>query len=187
MKKHLYDYVKIYKNFISDAFCDQVVKELKEVKWREHTFYSVERNEYTSNGEDALVYYDEINSSKKLMEITWKIIHQYVCNDINFPWMNGWTAFSGTKFNRYDINTSMNEHCDHIYSLFDGTKRGVPILTVLGALNNDYEGGELIFFEDQTIDLKKGDVMVFPSNFMYPHKVCSITDGERYSFANWVW
>jgi predicted 2-oxoglutarate/Fe(II)-dependent dioxygenase YbiX len=140
-----------------------------------------------TNGNDSLAYYKQINSKKELMENTWHVINQYICKDINFPWMEGWNGFTDTKFNKYDINTSMKQHCDHIRSMFDGNIKGVPILSVIGALNNDYEGGELIFFDDQIIDLKKGDVMVFPSNFMYPHKVSNITNGERYSFVNWVW
>ena len=37
------------------------------------------------------------------------------------------------------------------------------------------------------IDLKQGSVLIFPSNFMYPHEVESITKGSRYSFVSWVW
>ena len=78
-------------------------------------------------------------------------------------------------------------YCDHIHSIFDGQLKGVPILTVLSSLNEDYEGGNLIFFENEKIDLKTGDVMIFPSNFMYPHKVTPVTKGQRYSMVNWVW
>ena len=53
-------------------------------------------------------------------------------------------------------------------------------------LNNDYEGGKLIFY-DKEYKLKKGEIIVFPSNFLYPHKVTKITKGERYSFVVWVW
>mgnify|MGYP001213588018 CR=1 FL=1 len=33
--------------------------------------------------------------------------------------------------------------------------------------------------------LKKGDVVIFPSNFMYPHRVEKVTKGTRYSFVTW--
>jgi predicted 2-oxoglutarate/Fe(II)-dependent dioxygenase YbiX len=81
----------------------------------------------------------------------------------------------------------MNEHCDHIKDLFIGEVRGIPILSVLGALNNDYKGGELVFFQDQIVELKQGDLMVFPSVFMYPHRVETVTEGTRYSFVSWAW
>ena len=77
-------------------------------------------------------------------------------------------------------------HADHIQSIFDGEKKGIPILSILGVLNNDYEGGEFYLIDD-IIDLKKGDVIIFPSNFMYPHKVEPVTKGTRYSYISWIW
>ena len=40
---------------------------------------------------------------------------------------------------------------------------------------------------DKEIQLKKGDVLVFPSNFLYPHKVEPVTKGLRYSIISWVY
>lgn len=70
--------------------------------------------------------------------------------------------------------------------MFDGNKKGIPILTVLGGLNDDYEGGELILCGEQ-VELKAGEVLVFPSNFLYPHEVKPVKSGTRYSFVSWVW
>lgn len=36
----------------------------------------------------------------------------------------------------------MRKHYDHIHSIFDGQRKGIPVLSMLGILNNDYEGGE---------------------------------------------
>ena len=80
----------------------------------------------------------------------------------------------------------MAEHCDHIQSIFDGNIKGIPILSVLGILNNDYEGGEFIMFKNKKINLLKGDLLIFPSVFLYPHKVEPIKKGTRYSFISWV-
>ena len=57
----------------------------------------------------------------------------------------------------------------------------------LGSLNNNYSGGEFIMFGDEYIKLDKGDIVVFPSNFLYPHRVEPVTNGTRYSFVSWVW
>ena len=87
----------------------------------------------------------------------------------------------------YKENKKMALHCDHIHSMFDGEKKGIPILSVLGVLNDDYEGGEFILFDDYKIDFKKGDVLIFHSIFLYPHKVEPVTKGTRYSYISWVW
>ena len=80
----------------------------------------------------------------------------------------------------------MDLHWDSIYSMFDGKIKGVPVLSILGCLNDNYEGGSLIFIENTKINLKAGDIMVFPSTFMYPHRVEAITKGVRYSFVSWA-
>ena len=58
-------------------------------------------------------------------------------------------------------------------------------------LNDDYEGGDLIFGDQKLkeikrIKLKAGSVIFFPSNFMYPHGIEPITKGKRYSVVAWL-
>jgi predicted 2-oxoglutarate/Fe(II)-dependent dioxygenase YbiX len=81
----------------------------------------------------------------------------------------------------------MKLHCDHIHSMFDGERKGVPTLSILGSLNDDYEGGDLVMWETDKIQLKAGSIMIFPSNFMYPHRVDEVIKGTRYSYVSWVW
>ena len=71
--------------------------------------------------------------------------------------------------------------------LFDGEKKGIPILTIVGLLNKDYNGGEFVMLEDEIINLEPGDIVVFPSLFLYPHRVNEVLEGTRYSFASWAW
>ena len=55
------------------------------------------------------------------------------------------------------------------------------------ALNDDYEGGEVEFWDGKyQLRLNKGDVLVFPSNFMFPHAIVPIKSGERYSIVTWI-
>ena len=71
--------------------------------------------------------------------------------------------------------------------MFDGNRKGIPILSIIGLLNSEFTGGELILLEDREINLQKGDIVIFPSLFLYPHRVNQVTHGTRYSFASWVW
>jgi predicted 2-oxoglutarate/Fe(II)-dependent dioxygenase YbiX len=81
----------------------------------------------------------------------------------------------------------MAEHCDHIHDMFDGHTRGIPILSIVGVLNEDYKGGEFVMFEDKIYELSAGDVIIFPSIFLYPHRVNPVTGGTRYSVVSWVY
>jgi predicted 2-oxoglutarate/Fe(II)-dependent dioxygenase YbiX len=42
-------------------------------------------------------------------------------------------------------------------------------------------------FGDEEIKFKTGDLLIFPSNFLYPHRVEPVTKGVRYSFISWTW
>lgn len=58
-------------------------------------------------------------------------------------------------------------------------------------VNDDYEGGDLVFgypnSNKQTIiKKKKNRLIIFPSNFLYPHTVKPVKNGERYSVVAWA-
>ena len=99
----------------------------------------------------------------------------------NSIWIGHITAL---RFNRYKVGTHMHTHYDHIHTIFDGKYKGIPIVSFIGLLNDNYEGGEFICRKKE-IKMKCGDILLFPSNFMYPHRVKEITKGIRHSFVGW--
>jgi hypothetical protein len=187
MPERIEDYVKIYHNYFTEEFCKGVVSSLEKASWETHHYYTSEGKQI-SYDDDLSTSYDPIPEYDELHKATWNIINQYITKDFgDFGWFRSWQNFSRIRFNRYTGGTNMKPHCDHIHSLFDGQRKGVPILTVLASLNNDYEGGDFVMWENKKIDLPAGSIMVFPSNFMYPHGVSTVTSGTRYSFVSWVW
>ena len=68
-----------------------------------------------------------------------------------------------------------------------GVNTGSHKITVSICLNDNYEGGEFTFFQESlSFRLKKGDVLMFPSSFQYPHGVKKITKGTRYQLVLWL-
>ena len=187
MKKQLEDYMIHYKLAIPEDLCNNTLLDLQTVKWNQHNFYNPNKKEYYSNSNEPEFTYDQTTSTKNIMDIIWKYVEQYVLKDLNFPWWNSWQGFNSLKFNRYTTDNLMTEHCDHIHDMFDGNRKGIPILSIIGLLNSEFTGGELILLEDREINLQKGDIVIFPSLFLYPHRVNQVTHGTRYSFASWVW
>jgi len=196
MLKQLKDYIFV-KNIIPSNVCKQLVNEVQiKNHWEQHQWQN----------------YGEMHSRKikyplKELEVAESFPNQ---NDLLYPYVgevlkeyedfinkeNTYGDYVGNcgihmacpvRFNRYGVHTIMHAHHDHIHSLFDGERKGIPILTLLGHLNDDYEGGEFVFFEDYKIELKEGDILVFPSVFMYPHRVDPVTKGTRYTFVSWAW
>ena len=103
----------------------------------------------------------------------------------------GWNKFSQIKFHRYSKNQIMSKHSDHIHTLFEDDIKGIPILSIVGVLNDDYEGGELMFMDSngenqRKVETKAGRLIIWPSNFMFPHKVNTIKKGLRYSIVAWA-
>ena len=131
-----------------------------------------------------LNHFSKINDF--IMQELYVIIAEYI-SIIDIDWFTGWSGYSDIKFLRYHSNQRMENHCDHIHDMFDGERKGIPTLSIIGILNDDYEGGELIMFQDKKIDTKKGDLLIFPSNFLYPHEIMPVTKGARYSYVSWAW
>ena len=65
-------------------------------------------------------------------------------------------------------------------------------ISVIINLNEEYEGGDVVFYNPLTDrpyskpNLKSGDIILFPTNFLYPHQVTPITKGIRYSIVSWL-
>jgi predicted 2-oxoglutarate/Fe(II)-dependent dioxygenase YbiX len=186
MDKNLDSYIKVYKGMLAENICAETVKTLANSQWTTHTYRDLEGT-YISYDKELDVSWDSVPTRQQIMDTFWQAINTYINEDLKLSWFSGWQGFSGVRFNKYDVNTQMREHCDHIHDIFDGQLKGIPTLSVLCGLNNEYEGGELIFFEDKQYELKAGDIMVFPSCFLYPHKVQEVTSGTRYSCVSWVY
>ena len=188
MSMNVKDYVKIYDNFLDLDFCKTVVEEIQNNSWQKHSFY-MQHGGFISYDDDLAVSYSNSENGIEINKKIWFAVEQYIIKDFAHckDWFNGWSGYSTVRFNKYDTGTKMKLHCDHIHSMFDGERKGIPTLSILGSLNDDYEGGDLIFWNSEKIELKAGQLMIFPSNFMYPHTVTTVTKGTRYSYVSWVW
>ena len=180
------DYVKIYENFLEKDLCKNIVEQIKNSEWEKHSF-STYRKEPIQYKNELSVSWSESKLKKELWEKLWYAIERYIVKDFNFKWFDGWNGYTEIRFNKYETGTKMEHHCDHIHNMFDGQRRGIPTLSIVGCLNNDYEGGDFIMWESEKIKIPEGAVLIFPSNFMYPHKVSPVTKGIRYSYVSWVY
>ncbi len=85
---------------------------------------------------------------------------------------------------KYETGGFYNIHSDH----FGARPR---TLSAIMFLNNDYEGGHLEFYDPSSklmrdIEPVPGRLIIWPSNFMYKHKVTPVTKGKRFSIVAWA-
>jgi predicted 2-oxoglutarate/Fe(II)-dependent dioxygenase YbiX len=77
-------------------------------------------------------------------------------------------------------------HGQHFDGHADDGFRFPRTISITAYLNDEYDGGELdykhfnLFFKPE-----KGDVLVFPSNYVYNHRVVEVKSGVRYALVNW--
>ncbi len=186
MNLDLTSYLRIYPVF-DEQFCAASIEQLEKADWGTHSYTSPQNyDDAVSYDNEFLICNSPIDNDAAVMEGIWKAYQMY-CTELNFPWFEGWAGYSRVRFNKYDVNTLMREHCDHIHSLFTGERRGIPTITALGALNDNYSGGELFFWRDKQVTIPPGHIAVFPSNFLYPHYVAPVKEGVRYSYVSWAW
>jgi len=187
----LTDYIYIKENFLTKNFCDETINMLNlNDSWDKHYFYKELDNSMECRPNNPLVSRIKNSFSEEIMDKLWHSLAEYLnqpFNALSKAPMDFWNGYSQIRFNRYDINTHMDYHADHVHTIFEGERRGIPTLSIVGLLNDDFEGGELEFFGDYKLPLTKGSLVIFPSVFLYPHTVLPITKGTRYSFVSWVW
>jgi hypothetical protein len=97
-------------------------------------------------------------------------------DDYGSYWGVGIQYFEAFNFVKYEgAGTHFKIHADHGPAY-------VATVSVVAYLNDDYEGGEIYFPRfDLTIKPKAGDVVVFPSTYIYEHASKDMISGTKYS------
>ena len=132
----------------------------------------------------------DINSKSKT-EIHWNCYLTYYFTNLfehyqkHFKVKASLSGLTDITFLRYQNGGHYKTHSDHCTN-------APRTLSIIYLLNNDYEGGELIFElpdgkdEILKIEKKPNRVVIWPSNFLYPHQVTPVTKGLRYSIVSWA-
>ena len=181
------DYIKVYHNCFDKKILKNKTEEaISTTHWEPHFWSDTVTGEKSSRSKKELESHKGIRKHHKyFMDTLHGYIGQYM-KDVNNRFLGGWAGYSQITYHRYKKGTDMAPHVDHIQSIFDGERKGIPILSVVGQLNENFSGGEFVI-EDKSIKMKAGDVLIFPSNFLFSHRVNTITKGTRLSFISWVY
>ena len=186
----LEDLIYIEEGIIPSYVCDRVVKNIETREWKPHTWYDYQKNSSYSEETMELDVQPITAELQKLLNPAilkafdrYQSLYTYKGSEKTEALM---TTFTPVRFNRYSPGQIMRQHYDHIHSIFDGKQKGIPVLSMILNFNNDYEGADLFFWEKDVVELGKGDIIIFPSLFLFPHGVTEATKGIRYSGAVWA-
>ena len=180
----LKNFIHIERGLIPKDTCRFVIDSIKNKSWSSHM--------WSTDGTDQFSYptkeLDVLEATPNLEDILNPLISlsvKYYNDFIGSEKVSQVTCFSPVRFNRYQKGQTMRIHCDHIKTLFEGEVKGIPVLSIIINFNDDYKGGDLIFWDDYKVDLGEGDVVVFPSLFLFPHRIEEVTENIRYSGVAW--
>jgi predicted 2-oxoglutarate/Fe(II)-dependent dioxygenase YbiX len=97
-------------------------------------------------------------------------------DDYGRYWGVGMMAYEAFNFVKYEgAGTHFKIHADHGPTY-------VTTVSIVVYLNDDYEGGEIWFPRfDLTHKPKAGDIVVFPSTYIYEHASQDMVSGTKYS------
>ena len=186
----LKDLIHIERGAIASDLCDYIIEDIETREWEKHSWYNL-NGEFTSEDTKEL-YVQNITSELELSllavmnNVASSYVKKYSYKEVDRT-QTIMKMHSHIRFNRYSDGQTMRQHHDHIHSLFDGVDKGIPVLSFILNFNDNYEGADLFFWKDTIIPLGKGDVVIFPSLFLFPHGVTEIKKGVRYSGVAWSW
>jgi len=181
----LEDYIYIVKNAIDNQTCNEILNEfINSDEWVDTVVGKGELKKDIRNCETIIISFPHViqknsevrhkldnaifdGASKCIQEYNAKFPHCQIEED------------SGYELLKYPKGCFYTQHTDS----FKARPRAVSCSFIL---NDDFEGGEFAFFDKELkYKLGRGDAIMFPSNFMYPHEIMPVTKGTRYSIITW--
>lgn len=177
-------YIEVIKNVVSYELCDAILKEYEnDSSWDDACIANNIVDINKRNCEIIGISHSAvINKNEQLRKHLDNNLKECASNVIQF-YSKKHSVFcvmdTGYDLLRYKEGGFFKTHID------EGPKYNRTVSCSL-ILNDDYEGGEFAFFDRQIkFTPKKGDALMFPSNYIYPHEIMPVTKGTRYSIVTW--
>tara|TARA_R100001224_G_scaffold113263_1_gene98044 strand:- start:4124 stop:4687 length:564 start_codon:yes stop_codon:yes gene_type:complete len=184
---HILDAIYHYKNIIPKNFCKNIIDYADIVCVDKAKVMVKEKDVVDTKTRNVFSYFfkDDNDNDKlyknHLFTICSKAIKHYATK---FTFMNEQMKLEDINLLKYGKGHFYQPHID-AHFLLNRT------LSIIINLNNDYEGGKICFHDNEkqhkVLDYKldTGDLLVFPSTFLYPHSVEKVKSGVRYSMVAW--
>ena len=179
---HLEAIVEI-KNVVSTEFIDKIIPLINKKAKKNLTVISGLDKDIRNVKGFSLNY-----KKSKIEDFYWNYIKKEI-EKLFFFYKSKFSKIESSKINQIDLlkYSPGGKHEIHV----DHNTNNPRSLSIIMNLNDDYEGGDLVFTdqkekETKRLKLEKGSIVFFPSNFMYPHSIQPITKGTRYSIVAWL-
>lgn len=188
----LSDYIKVI-DLLSESECDYILDCIDKKKYITE-FYDAKV--YDEKGSDAIIYHSSRNNLQTFIK-PGSELDNLIYSKISEGYQKWLSLISldqsqkvffqnfndtGYQINKYEIGQYYNYHVDNSVTHNNENR----VVSIVIYINDDYEGGELQF-PFYTYKPCKGQGILFPSDWLYPHKSCPILKGVKYSIVTWLY
>lgn len=187
------NFIKIYENSLTPRATANFIQYCKKINFEQQRVGgSWEKPEgYVNKKIRDVSGWSLSNWHKSITEAHWFNLFSVILKNLKDSYENEFPdGLCVSKINnitvlKYEEGQHYKMHSDH----FTHNPRAISFIWFL---NNDYEGGELNFHCPKTHKIIKtikpgvSKVVIFPSNFMFPHSISTIKKGTRYSIVSWM-
>jgi hypothetical protein len=181
----------LFSNVVSDNVCDMIIKHLNDpnVELREEKYAPGQNVQCKFNHiSDIKDYYlrktldlEIFNSIGEICNELWSKYKIKCTND------SGYQLRKITGPTRLHSDATVSEMCKYKNKNLPVPNNEIRIMSVIMALNSDYEGGEFCFPEHNTmVKLKKGQAIAFPPYWTHPHYTNDLNGTFRYTINTWL-
>lgn len=184
--KDLSSCVRPFLGAIREEFCEEVIREFEnDPEWAPATIEDTSLSGFRVC--DVLpISKSEVRNTTRRMEIDQDIfsavsgvVGEYLSD---FPYGHvtrdsGYDLLRYHPGGKYDFHTDSGPSADYI--------RTLSVIINLSPADH-YTGGELEFEDGPRFKLSAGDIVVFPSSFLFPHRITPIETGTRHSIVTWL-
>lgn len=168
--------IEKFKNIVDKETCNLLIQHL------ENNIDKTEDVSYNSGNNvicKELVLTPKSELDQSVHKILENVLEKY------FKKYPSFVATGDTGYQLRKISGATREHVDNICDPKLAPDKLRTVSVILG-LNSDYEYGEFHFpFQNYITTVKRGEAIVFPVYFMYPHFV-DAPIGNRYTINTWL-
>lgn len=175
------NFIKSYKNIFEKSFSEDAINYYKYCGFEEQSL-----NKKYNNNAFIREFYIESNS-----DAVWKNFENVIIERMK-PVIEDYLSFNpmcsaDSYFFRHAAFLHQKEffqvpaHCDDEVD-FIGDEEFIRNFTIVIYLNDNFEGGEIIFpLQGVSVKPEPGLIVIFPSSFMYPHMTSPTIGSDRYA------
>jgi|TARA_R100000084_G_C4632563_1_gene139162 predicted 2-oxoglutarate/Fe(II)-dependent dioxygenase YbiX len=194
----LQDFIVTKDDVFSSKICDELINEYENEIWENSITIGDRTTDYRVCKQITISSRQIIKDSEHrkqldqtVFETITPLLKEYA---EKFDGFFNYESDTGYNILKYEPGDFYKEHTDQIEKNWFNEQGQISKdclvkrkVTLIVQLNEEFEGGGLSFFGNTfKTKIKKGSVILFPANLLFPHQALPVTKGTRYSLITWI-